>query len=118
MAITNLIATSTADRFFSSSFGKPNHFVSHRLPQTTHRDRVITSRCYRAMSLKAVKTVIVPETSDGIGIVRFLKGKSYFVTGATGFLGKGYKKKKTYKPKTETFLLVQVTWKTICYSVD
>ncbi|CAG7905500.1 unnamed protein product [Brassica rapa] len=25
---------------------------------------------------------------DGIGIVRFLRGKSYFVTGATGFLGK------------------------------
>ncbi|XP_048611758.1 fatty acyl-CoA reductase 6, chloroplastic-like [Brassica napus] len=43
------------------------------------------------MSLKAVKPVVMPETSDGIGIVRFLRGKSYFVTGATGFLGKGQK---------------------------
>ncbi|KAH0884750.1 hypothetical protein HID58_060846, partial [Brassica napus] len=39
---------------------------------------------YREMSLKAVKPVVMPETSDGIGIVRFLRGKSYFVTGATG----------------------------------
>lgn len=26
---------------------------------------------------------------EGIGIVRFLKGKSFFITGATGFLAKG-----------------------------
>jgi len=26
---------------------------------------------------------------DGIGIVEFLQGKNYFITGATGFLGKG-----------------------------
>ncbi|KAL0668745.1 hypothetical protein Bca4012_031449 [Brassica carinata] len=76
MATTNLIATSNAVRFFSSFSGKPNYFLSRRLLPTTHR---------------AVKPVVMPETSDGIGIVRFLRGKSYFVTGATGFLGKGHK---------------------------
>ncbi|KAG2325627.1 hypothetical protein Bca52824_008355 [Brassica carinata] len=77
MATTNLIATSNAVRFSSSSsLGNPNHFLSRRLSQTTHRDRVQTSCCYRKMS------------PLGIGIVRFLRGKSYFVTGATGFLGK------------------------------
>ncbi|CAN7056994.1 unnamed protein product [Brassica rapa subsp. trilocularis] len=88
MATTNLIATSNAVRFFSSFSGKPNYFLSRRLSQTTHRGRVQTSCCYREMPLKAVKPVVMPETSDGIGIVRFLRGKSYFVTGATGFLGK------------------------------
>ena len=29
------------------------------------------------------------EIHDGIGIVNFLRGKSFFVTGATGFLAKG-----------------------------
>ena len=29
------------------------------------------------------------EDFNGIGIVRFLKGKSLFITGATGFLAKG-----------------------------
>ncbi|CAF1850329.1 unnamed protein product [Brassica napus] len=95
MATTNLIATSNAVRFFSSFSGKPNYFLSRRLLPTTHRGRSDTSLFYREMSLKAVKPVVMPETSDGIGIVRFLRGKSYFVTGATGFLGK------------ETFLLVQ-----------
>lgn len=28
--------------------------------------------------------------ADGIGIVKFLKGKKFFITGATGFLAKGY----------------------------
>ncbi|XP_048633893.1 fatty acyl-CoA reductase 6, chloroplastic-like isoform X2 [Brassica napus] len=80
MATTNLIATSNAVRFFSSFSGKPNYFLSRRLSQTTHRGRVQTSCCYREMPLKAVKPVVMPETSDGIGIVRFLRGKSYFVT--------------------------------------
>ncbi|CAN6829306.1 unnamed protein product [Brassica oleracea] len=91
MATTNLIATSNAVRFFSSScsLGNPDHFLSRRLSQTTHRDnRVQTSCCYRKMSLEAVKPVVKTETTGGIGIVRFLRGKSYFVTGATGFLGK------------------------------
>ncbi|KAF3557032.1 hypothetical protein F2Q69_00014960, partial [Brassica cretica] len=78
----------TPVRFFSSFSGKPNYFLSRRLSPTTHRGRVQTSCCYREISLKAVKPVVMPETSDGIGIVRFLRGKSYFVTGATGFLGK------------------------------
>lgn len=95
MATTNLIATSNAVRFFSSScsLGNPDHFLSRRLSQTTHRDRVQTSCCYLKMSLEAVKPVVKTETTRGIGIVRFLRGKSYFVTGATGFLGKGYKTK-------------------------
>ncbi|CAN7013917.1 unnamed protein product [Brassica oleracea var. botrytis] len=90
MATTNLIATSNAVRFFSSScsLGNPDHFLSRRLSQTTHRDRVQTSCCYLKMSLEAVKPVVKTETTRGIGIVRFLRGKSYFVTGATGFLGK------------------------------
>lgn len=29
------------------------------------------------------------ELQDGIGIVKFLKAKNFFVTGATGFLAKG-----------------------------
>lgn len=29
------------------------------------------------------------EIHDGIGIVKFLKGKRFFITGATGFLAKG-----------------------------
>lgn len=27
---------------------------------------------------------------DGIGITKFLRGKAFLITGATGFLGKGY----------------------------
>ena len=29
------------------------------------------------------------ETQDGIGIVKFLRGKCFFISGATGFLAKG-----------------------------
>lgn len=36
--------------------------------------------------------VVVQENGpkdEGIGIVKFIKGKNFFITGATGFLGKG-----------------------------
>lgn len=35
------------------------------------------------------QTTSLVELEEGIGIVKFLKGKSFFVTGATGFLAKG-----------------------------
>lgn len=44
--------------------------------------------------MEAGSLVLSPEGKDvemhddGIGIVKFLQGKSFFVTGATGFLGK------------------------------
>ncbi|CAA7060508.1 unnamed protein product [Microthlaspi erraticum] len=99
MAFTNLLATSNAVKVdgvsFSSFSGKRNHhFLARRLSLTSHSHsrvtRVQTNCCYHETSLKAVtpfKTEIKSD-SDGIGIVRFLKGKSYFVTGATGFLAK------------------------------
>ncbi|KAL0668746.1 hypothetical protein Bca4012_031450 [Brassica carinata] len=110
MATTNLIATSNAVRFFSSSssLGNPNHFLSRRLSQTTHRDRVQTSCCYRKMSLEAVKPVVKTETTGGIGIVRFLRGKSYFVTGATGFLGNPKIKNQPSKDSMMRFCIAQI----------
>ncbi|CAL9246131.1 unnamed protein product [Arabidopsis halleri] len=97
MAIANLLATSNVVKLdgvslFSSFAGKPNHYLGRRLSQTTPRVQTLCS--YRETSLKAaVKSFMVPEAdtsgdSNGIGIVRFLKGKSYLVTGATGFLAK------------------------------
>ncbi|KAL1191508.1 Fatty acyl-CoA reductase 6 [Cardamine amara subsp. amara] len=92
MAITNLLATSNAIKldgvtFLSSLSGKPNYYLARRFSQTTHR--VQTSCCFRETSSKAVTSLVMPSSnSDGIGIVRFLKGKSYLVTGATGFLAK------------------------------
>ncbi|XP_048593002.1 fatty acyl-CoA reductase 6, chloroplastic-like isoform X4 [Brassica napus] len=88
---TNLLATSKAVklhgvRFFSSFLSRPNHFLACRLPQSITR-RVQTSCCYRETSYKSPE----PEpssVSDGVGIIRFLKGKTYLITGATGFLGK------------------------------
>ncbi|WZZ17712.1 hypothetical protein YC2023_110801 [Brassica napus] len=107
MAITtNVLATSNAVKldavtvsFISSFPGKLNHFLARRLPQSTTR-RVQTSCCYRETSLKAVTLFEMPETetssvSDGVEILRFLKGKIYLVTGAFGFLGKGKTKPKT-----------------------
>ncbi|KAG7551518.1 Male sterility NAD-binding [Arabidopsis thaliana x Arabidopsis arenosa] len=93
MATTNVLATSNAVKlngvsFLSSFSGKPNHYLQpRRLSQTTRR--VQTSCLYR----EAVTSLVTPKTetsrnSDGIGIVRFLEGKSYLVTGATGFLAK------------------------------
>ncbi|VVB05912.1 unnamed protein product [Arabis nemorensis] len=97
MAITTLLATSNVVKldttsFFSSFSGKTNHFLSRRLSHTKRRVQV-TSCCYRETWLKAVTPLTMPVTetssdSTGLGIVRFLKGKSYFITGATGFLGK------------------------------
>ncbi|KAJ0246810.1 Fatty acyl-CoA reductase 6 [Hirschfeldia incana] len=98
MAITtNLLATSNSVKldgvsFFSSFSGKLNHCLPCRVPQPMTRT-VQTSCCYRETSLKAVTQFAMPETeqsiiSDGIGILRFLKGKNYLVTGATGFLAK------------------------------
>ncbi|CAA7060503.1 unnamed protein product [Microthlaspi erraticum] len=98
MAITNRFATSNAVKldgfsFFSSFSGKPNHFLARRWSQTTTHSRGQISCCYRETSLKADTQFVMPVTetkydSEGIGIVGFLKGKSYFVTGATGFLAK------------------------------
>ncbi|CAA7060505.1 unnamed protein product [Microthlaspi erraticum] len=99
MAITDLLATSNAVKLdgvsFSSSFsGKQNHFLARRLSLTTHSHsrvtRVQTNCCYHETSLKAVTPFKseITSYSDGTGIFRFLKGKSYFVTGATGFLAK------------------------------
>ncbi|RID54388.1 hypothetical protein BRARA_G01715 [Brassica rapa] len=98
---TNLLATSKAVklhgvRFFSSFLSRPNHFLACRLPQSITR-RVQTSCCYRETSFKAVSPEPEPSSvSDGVGIIRFLKGKTYLITGATGFLGKA-----KIKPKTE-----------------
>ncbi|XP_028107371.1 fatty acyl-CoA reductase 2 [Camellia sinensis] len=36
----------------------------------------------------AATSLVEMEMSDGIGIVKFLRGKSFFITGATGFLAK------------------------------
>ncbi|KAF8102068.1 hypothetical protein N665_0201s0357 [Sinapis alba] len=97
---TNLLARSNAVKlyglsFFSSFSGKLNHCLARRLPQSLMtRTLVQTSCCYRETSLKAVTPFEMPETeqssisSDGIGILRFLKGKNYLITGATGFLAK------------------------------
>lgn len=103
MAITNLLATSNAIKldgvtFLSSFSGKPNYYLARRLSQTTRR--VQTSCCLRDTSSKDVTSLVIPEAktssdSDGIGIVRFSKGKSYLVTGATGFLAKGMKYPKS-----------------------
>ncbi|XP_010427501.1 PREDICTED: fatty acyl-CoA reductase 6, chloroplastic-like [Camelina sativa] len=94
MASTNLLATSNAIKlnglsFVASFSDKLNHHF--RLSQTTRR--VHTSCCYRERSLKVVTSLESPEAetssdTEGTGIVRFLKGKSYLVTGGTGFLGK------------------------------
>lgn len=32
---------------------------------------------------------LISPIDEGLGIVKFLKGRSFFITGATGFLGKG-----------------------------
>ncbi|ESQ44412.1 hypothetical protein EUTSA_v10005887mg [Eutrema salsugineum] len=93
MAITNVLATRNAVKLDGFSFfsGKPNHFLAQRLSLTTRR--VQTCCCYRETSLKAVTPFMMPDSetksdTEGIGIVRFLTGKSYLVTGATGFLAK------------------------------
>ncbi|KAF8114728.1 hypothetical protein N665_0034s0067 [Sinapis alba] len=89
---TNMLTTSNAVKlhgvtFFSSFSGRPNHFLARPLPRLMTR-RFQTSCCYRETSLKAVSPELEPSVSDGVGIVRFLKGKTYLLTGATGFLGK------------------------------
>uniref|UniRef100_M4CGB6 Fatty acyl-CoA reductase n=1 Tax=Brassica campestris TaxID=3711 RepID=M4CGB6_BRACM len=101
MTITNQLATSNAIRvdgasFFSSFPGKPNHLLARRLPLANRR---VQTCCYGETSLKPMTHVTMHETetisvSDGVGIVRFLKGKSYLVTGATGFLAKDFMKSK------------------------
>ncbi|CAH8359616.1 unnamed protein product [Eruca vesicaria subsp. sativa] len=104
---TNLVAaTSRAVKlhgfsFLSSVLSRPNHFLARPLPESmTLRGQ--TSCCYRETSLKAVWPEPEPSNvSDGVGIIRFLRGKTYLITGATGFLAKGKTRSKT------EFLLVQ-----------
>ncbi|KAG7565945.1 Fatty acyl-CoA reductase C-terminal [Arabidopsis suecica] len=96
MAITNLLASSNpvkldAFSYFSSLSGKQNHYLTCRLTQTTRR--LQSSCCKHETSLKGVTSLEIHEAdtrrnSDGVGILRFLKTKSYLVTGATGFLAK------------------------------
>ncbi|CAH8360383.1 unnamed protein product [Eruca vesicaria subsp. sativa] len=99
MAITtNLLVTSNTIKlngvsFFPSFPGTLNHCLARRLPQSMTTRRVQTSCCYRETSLKPVSPFNMSETepssvSDGVGILRFLKGKNYLLTGATGFLAK------------------------------
>ncbi|XP_010504577.1 PREDICTED: fatty acyl-CoA reductase 6, chloroplastic-like [Camelina sativa] len=90
MATSNLLATSNAVKlngvsFFSYFTGKPNRYLARCWSQTTTTPRVQT--------LKAATSSMKPKAesgpnSDVIGIIRFLRGKSYLVTGATGFLAK------------------------------
>lgn len=121
---TFLLTTSNAVKlhgvsFFSSFSGRPNHFLARPLPWLMTRG-VQTSCSYRETSLKAVSPELEPSVSDGIGIVRFLKGKTYLLTGATGFLGKG----KTNPKKKQSFLHVQsklifrLVLNLFCCSVD
>lgn len=48
-------------------------------------------------------TALVEKHDDGIGIVKFLRGKSFLITGGTGFLGKGIR--LLAQPST-----VQISW--------
>ncbi|KAF3571398.1 hypothetical protein F2Q69_00061990 [Brassica cretica] len=90
MAISNLLATINAVSFFS---GKPDHFLARPLSQTT--PRIQTSCCHREPSFKPWTPIMMSEVetytksdSHGVGIFRFLQGKSCLITGATGFLAK------------------------------
>lgn len=47
--------------------------------------------CVKDLVPYAGHTHSLVEMDDGIGIVRFLRGKRFFITGATGFLAKGEK---------------------------
>ncbi|KAF2588053.1 hypothetical protein F2Q70_00041001 [Brassica cretica] len=83
-------ATINAVSFFS---GKPDHFLARPLSQTT--PRIQTSCCHREPSFKPWTPIMMSEVetytksdSHGVGIFRFLQGKSYLITGATGFLAK------------------------------
>ncbi|XP_023639214.1 fatty acyl-CoA reductase 6, chloroplastic [Capsella rubella] len=98
MGTTNLLTASNGIKlngvnFVSSFSDKPNyhlaHYLARCLSQTTRRVRTLC--CSRETSLKAVTSLERPEAetssdTDGIGIVRFLKGKSYLVTSGTGSL--------------------------------
>ncbi|KAG2324913.1 hypothetical protein Bca4012_039405 [Brassica carinata] len=93
MAITtNLLAASKTVKlhgvsFLSSFLSRPNYFLARPLPKSMTL-RVQTS-CYPETSLKAVSPEPEPSSvSDGVGIIRFLKGKTYLITGAVGFLAK------------------------------
>ena len=63
--------------------------LSHKNPQDviTSTDRVVVNGIKTTSTTTAIMPLLKP--SDGIGIVNYLRGKNYLITGATGFLGKG-----------------------------
>ena len=63
--------------------------LSHKNPQDliTSTDRVVDNGIKTTSTTTAIMPLLKP--SDGIGIVNYLRGKNYLITGATGFLGKG-----------------------------
>ena len=63
--------------------------LSHENPQDviTTTDRVVDNGIKTTSTTTAIMPLLKP--SDGIGIVSYLRGKNYLITGATGFLGKG-----------------------------
>ena len=63
--------------------------LSNKNPQDviTSTDRVVVNGIKTTSTTTAIMPLLKP--SDGIGIVNYLRGKNYLITGATGFLGKG-----------------------------
>lgn len=64
----------------------------------TERSSVISSETLGSLVLSPNAEIKVKDLvpygqsrhDDGIGITKFLRGKAFLITGATGFLGKGY----------------------------
>ncbi|KAK6944008.1 Fatty acyl-coenzyme A reductase, NAD-binding domain [Dillenia turbinata] len=55
------------------------------------------------------RTTLNPNSKNGIGILQFLQGKNYLITGATGFLGKVLVEKllRTVPNVGKIFVLIQ-----------
>ncbi|KAK4591650.1 hypothetical protein RGQ29_016186 [Quercus rubra] len=83
--------------------------LSHKNPQDliTSTDRVVNNGIKTTSTTTAIMPLLKP--SDGIGIVSYLRGKNYLITGATGFLGKAFIEKllRTIPDVGKIFLLIK-----------
>ncbi|XP_030966446.1 fatty acyl-CoA reductase 2-like isoform X2 [Quercus lobata] len=83
--------------------------LSHENPQDviTTTDRVVDNGIKTTSTTTAIMPLLKP--SDGIGIVSYLRGKNYLITGATGFLGKAFIEKmlRTIPDVGKIFLLIK-----------
>lgn len=100
--------TTSIENIFSSNFHFSDNISTRRPIRISCQNTTSSVTADHVDVRKGNSSATVDMSDHGIGIANFLQGKNYFLTGATGFLGKAFVEKmlRTIPDVASIFLLI------------